>query len=996
MDIVSLRLTGEMNELIYENEPFQRFDGINGNHLHDQQQLYANHSVTIDEPSFSGDDCAGSLPQLLHWSEVVYECSEVAIEEWSLAGGSDYGQLPYLLDSGDILLEVDHHKVSGFTRNDVLNIIRSRPRHVIKSVSSSSSFGLPIDLREYLGRRFVRGSVDHDLQTVIRDNVYLRTIPCTTRPARPMERDGIDYKFVTRDEFIMMEKSGVLLESGIYAGHYYGTPLPLSNPLIGTPVGMNSHSNSFETRQSVKDDETISSISNNNNLFLNPSVTAMASKRRRNRSNIAAIDAASLPQGWEKISDAQYGVYYIDHVNKRTQYERPYELELTKGTNGFGFTLIELDKGLILVKNVIPGGPAFQSGIIQPGDVLVSVSGVSVSGLQHSDIARLFSTFTVGDRVKLTFARGYQLPPELNDEEHEFVNVNIEKGENGFGFTISDGNTGQKVKKILDEDRCGNLRQGDLLFSVNGINLSVLPHSRVVQVLKECPVGEGATMTVKRKRRFRSKTPILQPTSNYDIESSVPVRNCKTPSCEMMTRRDMDWLLTDSRKQIEEMNGNQPTLVHSMTFDHNLNHNTRDLNGFSTSINRSVFNPTTKSAPQLLNPPIGSQNDQVSSDVMADSSNAMAGSSNMMADSSNAMADSSNAMAGASQQAKEEFEYYRVTLTRSESGFGFRIIGGSEEGRDIAVGSIVIGGVAHQDGVLKSGDAIISINDQNVLGASHQYVVQLMSQCGPTVSLLVRRRKDSEAFEVTLIREETEGFGFVIISCGLMCLIGRIIDDSPAQRCQRIRVRDQIIAVNGEDITSMSHPDIVNMIKESGRSLRLKIVPSDCYSVELVRGLRGFGFSIRGGAEFNGMPLFILRIAPDGPAFSLLSVGDEIIEINSTSTSGMTHTEAVQLISQSGPQVRLKLRKNVTSGTPSPTTNGSVSGMSYSQSFAGPSSAFPIMSQQLPSVASQHSTYSTLPFSFSAPSLQFSPQMSVTQVVDPNGGIHGVNMYSQP
>lgn len=918
-----------MNELIYENEPFRRLNG--------DDQLYANHPMTIDDQV----NDSGQLPQLLHWSEVVYECSEVSIEEWSVAGGSDYGQLPYLLDSGDILLEVDHQKVSGYTRNDVVELIRSCPRHVIKAVSSSSSFGLPIDLREYLSRRFVRGSVDHDLQTTIRDNVYLRTIPCTTRPARPGERDGIDYKFVTRDEFVMMEKSGVLLESGIYAGHYYGTPLPLSNPTFVTnSFAMNTpnNANSFDARQSVNGDEKISP---NNNSLLNP--PTMASKRRRNRSNIAAIDAASLPQGWEKISDPQFGVYYIDHVNKRTQYERPYELELTKSANGFGFTLIELDRGLVLVKNVIVGGPASQSGIIQPGDVLVSVSGVSVSGLQHSEIARLFSTFTVGDRVKLTFARGYQLPPELNEEDYELVTVNLEKGDNGFGFTISDGNTGQKVKKILDEDRCGNLKQGDLLYSVNGVNLAALPHTRVVDVLKECPIGESSVMVVKRKKRFRSKTPVLQSTS-YDMDSSAPARNCKTPSCEMMMRRDMDWFLKDGNRQVEEMNGNQP-LVHSMTYDHNLN--SREFNGFSPSINNF---PNTKSAPQLMNPP---NSEMVVTDSIS-----------------------------TEQSKQEEFEYYRATLTKSESGFGFRIIGGSEEGRDVIVGSVVIGGVAHQDGTLKSGDAIISINDQNVVGASHQHVVQLMSQCGPSVSLLVRRQKDSDSFEVTLYREETEGFGFVIISCGLMCLIGRIIDDSPAQRCQQIRVRDQIVAVNGVDITSMSHPDIVNMIKESGRSLRLKIIPSDCYSVELVRGLRGFGFSIRGGAEFNGMPLFILRIASDGPAFSLLNVGDEIVEINSTSTTGMTHTDAVQLISQSGPQVRLKLRRNVSSATPSPTTNGSA--MSYSQSYQP--SAFPTMTSV------SHSTYTTLPFSYSAPSLQLAPHLLPSQP----DSVHGVNMYSQP
>ena len=38
------------------------------------------------------------------------------------------------------------------------------------------------------------------------------------------------------------------------------------------------------------------------------------------------------------------------------------------------------------------------------------------------------------------------------------------------------------------------------------------------------------------------------------------------------------------------------------------------------------------------------------------------------------------------------------------------------------------------------------------------------------------------------------------------------------------------------------------------------------YTVELSRGTRGFGFSIRGGREFHNMPLFVLRIAENGAA----------------------------------------------------------------------------------------------------------------------------------
>ncbi len=36
------------------------------------------------------------------------------------------------------------------------------------------------------------------------------------------------------------------------------------------------------------------------------------------------------------------------------------------------------------------------------------------------------------------------------------------------------------------------------------------------------------------------------------------------------------------------------------------------------------------------------------------------------------------------------------------------------------------------------------------------------------------------------------------------------------------------------------------------------------FAVQLERGQRGFGFSIRGGREFHSMPLFVLRMAVDG------------------------------------------------------------------------------------------------------------------------------------
>jgi len=80
------------------------------------------------------------------------------------------------------------------------------------------SGAITTDLRQYLNTRFPKGGVDHELQNTIRDNLYLRTVPVTTRPPRPEERNGIDYTFLSKEEFLALEKSGELLESGIYDG----------------------------------------------------------------------------------------------------------------------------------------------------------------------------------------------------------------------------------------------------------------------------------------------------------------------------------------------------------------------------------------------------------------------------------------------------------------------------------------------------------------------------------------------------------------------------------------------------------------------------------------------------------------------------------------------------------------------------------------------------------------------------------------------------------
>src|SRR5579871_3435551 len=52
-----------------------------------------------------------------------------------------------------------------------------------------------------------------------------RVVAYTTRPMRPQEKDGIDYKFVTRERFRDLISLGAFLEYKEVFGNLYGTPL---------------------------------------------------------------------------------------------------------------------------------------------------------------------------------------------------------------------------------------------------------------------------------------------------------------------------------------------------------------------------------------------------------------------------------------------------------------------------------------------------------------------------------------------------------------------------------------------------------------------------------------------------------------------------------------------------------------------------------------------------------------------------------------------------
>jgi len=66
--------------------------------------------------------------------------------------------------------------------------------------------------------------------TVIKELLKLRpgykfSVSATTRKPRPGEKDGVEYHFLTHDQFEKMIKNNELLEHANYVGEFYGTPV---------------------------------------------------------------------------------------------------------------------------------------------------------------------------------------------------------------------------------------------------------------------------------------------------------------------------------------------------------------------------------------------------------------------------------------------------------------------------------------------------------------------------------------------------------------------------------------------------------------------------------------------------------------------------------------------------------------------------------------------------------------------------------------------------
>uniref|UniRef100_A0A4W5PKB5 Membrane associated guanylate kinase, WW and PDZ domain containing 2a n=1 Tax=Hucho hucho TaxID=62062 RepID=A0A4W5PKB5_9TELE len=416
----------------------------------------------------------------------------------------------------------------------------------------------------------------------------------------------------------------------------------------------------------------------------------------------------------------------------------------------------------------------------------------------------------------------------------ELLTLTMVKGAEGFGFTIADSPTGQRVKQVLEPQGCPGLCEGDLIIDINQQGVQGLNHTQVVELLKECAVGAETSLVIQRGG------------GGKNIPGASITRGQGSPQTSLSA----------------------PVVPHNAPF-------------LTRHLHRASVPDSALPGGFDLSRPDPYDLYEKSRAIYENSRQPGLPRTTFSVDHSGA-----------------EYQEVEVHLRRQKSGFGFRILGGDEAGQPILIGAIIEKSPADRDGRLRPGDELIFVDGIPVAGKPHRYVIDLMHGAARNgqVNLTIRRRlqgpgepcpengrspgsvstqhssprsdftnvtypgnnaapptdamgtgntTDGEPnssvqqppSDVIIHRKESEGFGFVIISSlnrpetaaaiSVPHKIGRIIDGSPADRCGKLKVGDRILAVNSQSIINMPHADIVKLIKDAGLSVTLRIIPQE-------------------------------------------------------------------------------------------------------------------------------------------------------------------------
>ncbi|XP_064277974.1 membrane-associated guanylate kinase, WW and PDZ domain-containing protein 2 isoform X3 [Passer domesticus] len=901
------------------------------------------------------------LKKKSHWTSRVHEIVIVRNPEgqlgFELKGGAENGQFPYLgevkpgkvayeggskLVPEELLLEVNETPVAGLTIRDVLAVIKHCKDPIrLKCVKQGGI--VDKDLRHYLNLRFQKGSVDHELQQIIRDNLYLRTVPCTTRPHKEGEVPGVDYIFITVEDFMELEKSGALLESGTYEDNYYGTPKPPAEPaplllnvtdqiLPGATPGAEgkrkrnkSVSNMEKTGiEPPEEEEEERPVVNGNDVTVTPESSEHEEKSTAVSGEASTTqpcpapgygqpeeakedmdvtkqtkpeendDLGPLPDNWEMAYTEKGEVYFIDHNTKTTSWLDPRLAKKAKPPeeckeNELPYGWEKIDDPIYGTYYVdhINRRTQFENPVLEAKRKLQ----------QHNMPNAELGTKPMqaqGFREKPLFTR------DASQLKGTFLSTTLKKSNMGFGFTIIGGDEPDEflqVKSVIPDGPAaqdGKMETGDVIVYINEVCVLGHTHADVVKLFQSVPIGQSVNLVLCRGYPLP-----------FDPEDPA---NSMVPPLAVMER--------------------PPVVV-------NGRHNYETYLEYISRTSQSVPDVTDRPPHSLHSIPADSQLDSTFPPPAHDDNVSMASS-------------------GATQA-----ELMTLTIVKGAQGFGFTIAD-SPTGQRVKQILDIQGCPG-----LCEGDLIVEINQQNVQNLSHAEVVDILKECpvGSETSLIIHRGGFFSPWKTPkpmMERWENQGSPQTSVSAPAM---PQNIPYPPT--LHRSSFPDSTEAFDPRK------PDPYELYEKSRAIYESRRPDYKELDVHLRRMESGFGFRILGGDE-PGQPILIGAVIAMGSADrdGRLHPGDELVYVDGIPVAGKTHRYVIDLMHNAARngQVNLTVRRKVLpTGEPCP-ENGRSPG-SVSTHHSSPRSDYTTYANSNHAVSS---STATPPEGFASHSLQTS------------------------
>ncbi|XP_039422467.1 multiple PDZ domain protein isoform X11 [Corvus cornix cornix] len=624
-----------------------------------------------------------------------------------------------------------------------------------------------------------------------------------------------------------------------------------------------------------------------------------------------------------------------------------YMIELEKGKTGLGLSLAgnkDRSRMSVFIVGIDPNGAAGKDGRLQIADELLEINGQVLYGRTHQNASSIIKC--APSKVKVIFIRNKDAVNQmavcpaksveasqctsgtLQHQEIDFSVANpsafsdlssckniqyveLPKDQGGFGIAISEEDTtnGVVIKSLTDHGAAakdGRIKVGDVILAVDDEIVVGYPVEKFISLLKtsksvvrltispaetdNLTTAPAPSSTVPAEKRNIQPPAAVPPSSSPEPEAVKNTSRSSTPA-----------MLTSDPATCPIIPGCETTI---------------DISKGRTGLGLSIVG----GADTLLGAII--IHEVYEEGAASKDGRLWAGDQILEVngiDLRNATHDEAiNVLRQTPQkvrltvyrdeaQYKEEDMYDVLSIELQKKpgkGLGLSIVGKRND-TGVFVSDIVKGGIADTDGRLMQGDQILTVNGEDVRNANQEAVAALLKCSLGTVRLEVGRikagpfhseRRTSQGSQVSEGSGSLSSFSFPVSG-----------PSAPEVFESGLKKNTTASEIQGL------------------RTVEIKKSPADSLGVSIAGGV---------GSPLGDVPIFIAMMHPNGVAAltQKLRVGDRIVSICGTSTEGMTHSQAVNILKNASGTIELQV---VAGGEVSVITGQQHDPPTSSLSFAG-------------------------------------------------------------